>query len=78
MTASDLSVNGSVVADWSVPLRVTPRQYTLAPDQYFLVGDNSEGSYDSRHWGPVDRDNVRGQARYLYWPPGRAGDRLAE
>ena len=30
-----------------------PRKFTLAEDEYFIVGDNREVSYDSRYFGPV-------------------------
>ena len=29
---------------------------TLSETQYFLIGDNRSNSYDSRYFGPVDRD----------------------
>ncbi len=43
----------------------------LGPDEYFLLGDNSSQSRDSREWGPVtDRDLV-GRAVWVVWPPSR-------
>jgi signal peptidase I len=30
--------------------------------QYFLMGDNRDESFDSRHFGLVDRDLIVGQA----------------
>ncbi|PIQ87668.1 MAG: signal peptidase I [Candidatus Omnitrophica bacterium CG11_big_fil_rev_8_21_14_0_20_43_6] len=37
-------------------------------DSYFVLGDNSATSKDSRYWGFVPKDNLLGQARIVYWP----------
>ena len=44
---------------------------TLAPDEYFAMGDNTGNSRDSRYWGPVARDNLVGPACMIYWPFGK-------
>jgi signal peptidase I len=45
----------------------------VAPDHYFLMGDNRGNSDDSRYWGPVPRSQIIGRAIATYWPPGRIG-----
>jgi signal peptidase I len=40
---------------------------------YFLLGDDSEDSYDSRYEGPVDRSTFNGRVRLIVWPPSRIG-----
>lgn len=41
---------------------------TLGEDEYFLMGDNRAGSFDSRAWGPVDRDLIIGKAFLRLFP----------
>ncbi len=41
--------------------------------QVQLLGDNPDESTDSRHFGPVPANTVRGRVRWRYWPLGRFG-----
>ena len=50
-----------------------PREITIPPDHYFMMGDNRGASDDSRFWGPVPRDWIIGEAFATYWPPNRVG-----
>jgi len=40
---------------------------TVPPDQYFMKGDNGDNSADSRYWGFMPRDYVKGKALLIYW-----------
>ena len=40
---------------------------TVPPDQYFMMGDNRDNSEDSRYWGFLPRDHVKGRAVVIYW-----------
>lgn len=40
---------------------------------YFVLGDNSASSLDSRFWGSVPRGNIIGRAAFCYWPARRVG-----
>ena len=44
-------------------------------DTYFMMGDNRDGSVDSRYYGPVPRANLRGTPRFVYYSydPERGG-----
>ena len=42
--------------------------YQVPPDSYFMMGDNTMFSYDSRFWGPVPRRNIVGRASGIFWP----------
>jgi len=44
-----------------------------ADRRYILLGDNTSATTDSRHFGPVDRDRIRGTVLYRYFPPERRG-----
>ncbi len=44
---------------------------TVPDGNFFVLGDNSGSSKDSRYWGFVPKDNVLGQAMVIYWPPQR-------
>ena len=50
-----------------------PKEITIPPDHYFMMGDNRGASDDSRFWGPVPKDWIIGKAIATYWPPNRIG-----
>ncbi len=43
----------------------------LGPGRYFLLGDHSSRSKDSRDWGPIDASQIVGRPVWVVWPPSR-------
>lgn len=40
-------------------------------NSYFAMGDNRDNSCDSRFWGPVPRQNIKGTVWFIHWPLSR-------
>jgi signal peptidase I len=51
----------------SCPYAYACEPVVVPPDSYFVLGDNRDNSQDSRYWGFVKRDKIKGKAVQVYW-----------
>jgi signal peptidase I len=42
-------------------------EVVVPPGHYFAMGDNRDNSADSRYWGFVPRENIKGKPLLVYW-----------
>ncbi len=49
------------------------QELTLPKNNYFVLGDNRNVSSDSREWGFVTRDEIKGIVFFRYWPSEKIG-----
>lgn len=47
--------------------------FIVGNDEYFVLGDNTSHSFDSRFWGCVPASNIYGKPTKIYYPFSRMG-----
>jgi signal peptidase I len=47
--------------------------FKVPKDQYLVMGDNRNNSYDGRYWGYVPKNRIIGRANVRIWPFNRLG-----
>ena len=59
------------------PRNISSEIYLVKPfkvptDTVFMIGDDFDNSYDSRHFGPVPVSTLAGKPLFIYWSPTRS------
>jgi signal peptidase I len=67
-----LYVDGErVEEDYAKYTRADPHEnagpFVVPEGHLFMMGDNRDNSLDSRRWGPLDKDLVKGKALFIYF-----------
>lgn len=50
------------------PEYAVKKGFKLGESEYFMMGDNSPNSFDSRSWGVVEESSLIGDAFFVFWP----------
>lgn len=74
VTYDDMTVNGNIryninlwytLSKLKMDLSEVTPELTLKPDELFMVGE-TQSSYDSRYWGPIQKQDVIGRAYAIF------------
>ena len=71
ITAGQVYLDGELLPEDYIQSARTAdgREWFNGPTEYFLLGDNRGDSNDSRAFGPVPEQCIKGRAWFRCWPP---------
>jgi len=68
---SELPKKGKFTKNRIYPANMSRRDniapFIVPEGKLFMMGDNRDDSYDSRFWGFLPEENIKGKALFLYW-----------
>jgi signal peptidase I len=72
VTGTHVIVNGDTLVEpyarWQdQPFHKDQPRVRIPEHRFFMMGDNRDNSNDSRYWGTVDMDLIKGRAMFIYW-----------
>jgi signal peptidase I len=70
----EILINGEAIKEEYLPPYIdtdafSHTDFELKDSQYFVLGDNRSASFDSRSWGPLEKDDIVGVVKLRIWPP---------
>jgi signal peptidase I len=68
-----LDTSASDLGEGGIDVRRSYGPVTVPEGHYFMMGDNRDNSQDSRYWGFMPRDYVKGKALFVYFSFGEGG-----
>ena len=74
ITDGNIYINGEIIEDnYGFGKTSDYNRIVLADNEYFLLGDNRIVSKDSRYFGAIKRDNIKGKAIFRLYPFNKIG-----
>ncbi|GGE63031.1 signal peptidase I [Priestia taiwanensis] len=58
----------NVIKTRDFKLEDVANQYQVPEGSLFVMGDNREVSKDSRHFGFISKEDIVGNAKFIFWP----------
>jgi signal peptidase I len=72
-----VDATGSDPGEGTFDVRRSYGPVTVPEGHYFMMGDNRDNSQDSRYWGFMPREYVKGKALFVYFSFGEGGSGLS-